>query len=75
MPQALDGRPPLARLNARIRKYSGCTEKPLANDIALHQQSIDEIGRLTAAHAEIAHELQSFLDQTKARADLARARK
>ncbi|NWB96673.1 hypothetical protein HX882_12290 [Pseudomonas gingeri] len=60
MPHALDGRPLLARLQARVRKYEGATATPLAVDIALHQQSAEEITRLTAeveavrADAEIA---------------------
>lgn len=46
MSQALDERPLLVRLKARIDKYVGATTKPLATDIALHQQSADEIAKL-----------------------------
>jgi len=46
MSQALDERPLLDRLKARIQKYLGATTKPIATDIALHQQSADEITKL-----------------------------
>lgn len=53
MPQALDGRPLLARLIARTEKYLGCTTTPLATDITLHQQSVEEINRLTAENERL----------------------
>lgn len=46
MPHALDGRPLLDRLNARIQKYQGCTTKPLVTDITMHQQSVEMINEL-----------------------------
>lgn len=46
MPQDLDERPLLVRLKARIDKNVGATTKPIATDIALHQQSADEIAKL-----------------------------
>jgi len=46
MPQALHERPLLVRLKARIEKCVGATTKPIATDIALHQQSVDEITKL-----------------------------
>lgn len=43
MPHALDDRPLLVRLNARIQKYQGCITKPIVTDTSLHQQSVEEI--------------------------------
>ncbi|WMN15635.1 hypothetical protein QL104_19965 [Pseudomonas piscis] len=61
MPHALDDRPLLVRLTARTKKYQGCTGSPLATDIALHQQSIEEINRLTAITEELVSAAQEAL--------------
>jgi hypothetical protein len=45
---ALDDRPLLDRLQARIKKYDSVVGGPLATDITLHEQSAAEITRLTA---------------------------
>ncbi|MFJ3121094.1 hypothetical protein ACIPI6_31710 [Pseudomonas protegens] len=61
MPKALDGRPLLARLIARTEKYQGCTTAPLATDIILHRQSVEEINRLTAENER----LRRFAEQQR----------
>ncbi len=49
MPEALNNRPLLVRLEARIQKYQGCATSPLVTDITLHQQSVDLINELAWA--------------------------
>jgi len=61
MPHALDDRPLLVRLNARIQKYQGCTTKPLGTDASLHQQSVEEINRLTAENQALRKGLSGML--------------
>ncbi|MGP0015454.1 hypothetical protein [Pseudomonas sp.] len=60
MPNAPDGRPLLVRLNARIQKYSGCTTEPLAVDIALHQQSVEELGRLATENTQLRKHIEGY---------------
>ncbi|MGF6127199.1 hypothetical protein QF019_002408 [Pseudomonas frederiksbergensis] len=53
MPELPNDRPLLARLIARTEKYQDCTTNPVAADITLHQQSVDEINRLTAENERL----------------------
>lgn len=64
MSNALDGRPLLERLKGRTRKYSGISQTPptpLATDIALHKQSIDEITGLNAENEALRKALGGML--------------
>lgn len=53
MPELPNDRPLLARLIARAEKYQECITNPVAADITLHQQSVDEINRLTAENERL----------------------
>lgn len=60
MPEALNDRPILAKLNAHIQKYQGCTTKPLVTDIALYQQSVEEITRLAAENEQLRKHIEGY---------------
>ncbi|MFJ2362522.1 hypothetical protein ACIPIN_02180 [Pseudomonas sp. NPDC087697] len=61
MPHVLDGRPLLVRLQKRIEKYDRAhRSSPLATDMTLHQQSADEINRLTTENQRLRKHIEGY---------------
>jgi hypothetical protein len=60
MPQECKGQSLLDRLVARVEKRRGGDHSVLDTDAALHQQSAEEISRLTTENAQLRKHIQGY---------------
>ena len=60
MPKDSKDQPLLARLTARVEKRRGGDHNVLDTDAALHQQSVEEINRLTTENGRLRKHIEGY---------------